>query len=312
MEHVSGPSAIAAPQDAPPDAVAAALARSDRMQVVVPAILRHLMGEGDNALLHDDVLAHMRGMLDHLAECLLARAESSASRPPLALVERLTQALSESEELLAHLHAVALEWRVTRRLEARGLTEPVLTPLLQDLVASGEDRAQTAMAFVSAQARFVQSSRRLQLDWRELPADLLHHCLVCLRALERNGAIDSARAVQSIRSEYDEAASRQALAETLIAQLSSLNDTLDPEQAGFALFATGLAAAARTERKLAVVACSESDPIRLGLLLLAAGADRSTCEASLLAIRQEATLPSGLLELDRRAAARLLDATGPA
>ena len=72
--------------------------------------------------------------------------------------------------------------RVLERLQARSGIDPVLTPLVQDLVASKDGSvASLAMAVLASQARFQQHYRRMELPLRELPGDLFHQALVLLR-----------------------------------------------------------------------------------------------------------------------------------
>ncbi|MFN5779780.1 MAG: hypothetical protein ACK44O_09970, partial [Novosphingobium sp.] len=102
-----------------------------------------------------------------------------------AAVDQVIATLVERAALLNHIHAQALEFQLGERLQARIALDPVLSPLLQALIASPDSTtAASAMALLAAQARYVQAQRRMQLPVGELPADLFHAILQTVRGLE--------------------------------------------------------------------------------------------------------------------------------
>lgn len=304
-----------------PTALRDALARCERALGSVGPLLRHLVADSDSSLFHEEVLARVRGMLDALAERLLrqfldASGAGPEERVPVASLDFLTRSLADQPALLDHLHALAIEWRLTQKLSERHAVERVLSPLVQSLVGSEDDDiAQTAMGFLAAQARFVQSAQRMQIEPGELPADLLHASLTVLRKTVGSRA-ESRRAVQSairhVQDSYDEAKTRLGLAAALLSRTGLGEEALDPENAGFALFATALAQASDQSREHTVLGATEGQAVRLALMLRAAGCDQQRSERILLALYREFSLPDGFADLDRHRAAALLagDANG--
>jgi hypothetical protein len=287
------------------------LAREARALTAVVPVLRHLMSSDADALVSDAILARVRGMILDLAAQLAAAA---AGRDPAtrmhhgadeAAAERLAARLMGDEALIAHCHALAAEGLIAARLQQRGALDPVLSPLLQELIASEDpDVASLAMGALAAQSRFVQSQQRMELPLAELPAELFH----TLVAEAQVGAADTA-AFARLTAGYDEAATRIGLMARLVAAMRrGAIAGLAIDHAGVALFASTLAAAARTPRETAVLACHESQSARLALLLRAAGLAPTAIEHQLLLIAPTAHLPQGLGALTPERAAMLAHA----
>lgn len=289
--------------------LADALSREARALTAVVPVLRHLLGCDTPALLSDAILARVRGMIADCAAQLLAIAEGRdpAIRLPLApeSLDPLTERLMADEALLAHCHALAAEGLIAERLQQRSGIDPVLSPLLQELIAAEDPAvASLAMSALVAQSRFVQSQRRMALPLSELPAELFHG-LVSSTA----GSTVLARA----QAEYDEATSRIGLLARLVAAMRrGAVAALALDHAGLALFASALAEAARQPRTGVVLACHEGQAVRLALLLRAGGQGPAAIERQLGLAGPGGHMPPAIATLaPGRAAALLASGGGP-
>ena len=156
------------------------LGRGDAMLATSRPILRHLLVNDDHALFSDEMIARIRGMMNHVARQLLfaqAAAGGTLDRAGYAddRQDALAQALFEDTDFLAHAHALTLEAQLAERLQRRSGIDAVLSPLVQELAAAREmDMAALAMAVLAAEARFLQHHRRMELPLGELPGDLFH------------------------------------------------------------------------------------------------------------------------------------------
>lgn len=286
------------------------LAREARALKAVVPVLRHLLGSEAQGLVSEAILARVRGMiLDLAAQLLAAQAgrDLSARAPgadPAAL-DALAERLMGEEALLAHCHALATESLVADRLQQRHAFDPVLSPLLQELIAA-EDPAVAALAMttLAAQSRFVQSQRRMELPFCELPAELFHSLLA--RALR--GAGDDA-GLSRLQASYDEATSRLGLLARLVAGMRrGAVAALALDHAGLALFTSALARETRSPRAEAVLACQEGQGVRLALLLRAASLSVPAIERQLVLAEPAALLPPAIGALTAARAAALLAA----
>lgn len=291
-------------QAAAPAELAAALrdelAGGDAMLGTVAPILRHLLANDEHALFGDEVIAAMRGMLADLARQLLeaaAPAHGGAGEPAADPAEAaLIAEFTRQPALLSHLHALALEAQLARRLETRLALDPVLSPLLQALIASNQPGvAGSAMALLAAQARFVQNQRRMHLPLGELPGDLLHLVLLALRGLGEGDAQLQARAEvaeQQIRRSYDEGRSRLGLIARLVLGMGGgVTAALSLTHAGAAIFLSALAIASGQDRALAVLSTSETQVARLALALRAAGLKPAAIAEQFEILHPDVTLP---------------------
>ena len=146
-----------------------ALDQGDVVLSTVAPVLRHLLASDDSGLFGDAILARVRGMTGDVARQLLAHVDGAHADPAA-----MTLALTANPAFLGHVHALVLEWHLTELLQARLAIDPVLSPLLQALIASSDETtAGLAMKFLAAQARFGQAQRRMRLAVTELPGDLL-------------------------------------------------------------------------------------------------------------------------------------------
>ncbi len=289
------------------------LARETRALAAVVPVLRHLLSSDADALVSDAILARVRGMIHDLATQLLA---AEAGRDPVtrgsgfedvAALDQIAARLMPDEALLAHCHALAAESLIAGRLQQRHALDPVLSPLLQELIASEDvDVASLAMGALAAQSRFVQSQRRMELPLGELPAEVFHSLVAQMQA----SAPDSAALVR-LQVGYDEADTRIGLLARLVAAMRrGAVAGLALDHAGLALFASTLGVAARVPRAEAVLACHEGQGLRLALMMRSAGLMPSAIEHQLLLIEQAGRLPRGLSEMSPEHAATLVKGGG--
>ncbi|WP_379921291.1 hypothetical protein [Erythrobacter sp. R86502] len=285
------------------------LARETRALSAVVPVLRHLLATNAEALVSEAILARVRGMILDLA--IQLRAASLGGDASLrgndvggaVDVESLSERLMDNEALLGFCHALAAEGLIAERLLKRHGIDPVLSPLLQELIASQDSAiASLAMAAMAAQSRFVQSQRRMELPLGELPAQLFHALTAQAQAEATDGAM-----LRGLQSSYDEAASRVGLISRLIAALRrGITAALSLEHAGLALFASALSAAARVSRNEGVLACHVGQGLRLSLMLRAAGLSYSAIERQALLIDPTGRAQYGLGSLSIQQAEAML------
>lgn len=297
------------------DALRRELARGDLALAGVAPVLTHLLGSPGQALVSEDVLARMRGMLMDLSQQLLA-AQVEISGEALTAApagnEALVGKLASSGIVVSHCYAVAMESQLGAQLEQSGAIDQVLTPLLQELIASSDEAtAELAMKTMSAQARFVQAQRRMDLPLVELPAELFVEVLALARSEDLPGTEhDKARAEALLRDKYDESASRLGLLVRLVGRLArGMHAALDLEHAGVALFATALGKASHQPRELAVLSCHERQAVRFGLALRAAGLKPDQIERQFVLVHRDLPAPRGLDEITSERAAAFLKGT---
>ena len=211
------------------DAMRGRLAYGDAMMGTIAPILGHLVLNHDQSLFNDEIVARVRGMLESLARQLLDaksgleeprqtaeigdKGESEVSESasePVRNAAALAQRLAAAPDLLRHCHALALEYRLTRRLKDRTALDPVLSPLVQALVASADAKeAERAMGFLAAQARFMQQQQRMALPFSELSAELANSALAAWRA-HTGESETSLEAETAIRAQVEPTAADRA------------------------------------------------------------------------------------------------------
>jgi hypothetical protein len=278
------------------------LSHGDAMIGSISPILRHLLTSDDHSLFSDEIVARVRGMVEHLARQLLNSlniADENAQHVVAGLIER--------PALLAHVHALAIEFQLTERLQARLALDPVLSPLLQALIASPDSVvAGSGMALLAAQARFVQAQRRMELPLTELPADLFHAALQALRTIEADAdALVSAET--DLRARFDEGRSRLGLMSRLVMGMGGgASAALAVAHAGAGLFLTALALGSGQDRDLTALSTNEVQVARLALALRAAGMRPEAVEEQFLSLHPEISLPDGFEQLGADRAAALL------
>ena len=316
MEAVADPNQ----KDSAESVLRHALARADTSLAGVAPVLAHVLADAPNALFAQSVVARVRAMLTDLARQLVQAAQGDPLAPvEEGLPDRLAASLADCPPLLRHLHSLAMEWYVTEKLVALLGLDPVLSPLVQALVASDDpDMAATAMHLLAAQARFGQKLRRMQIALTELPGDVLHSTLQVLRAhlavLAQEGSGNdslaesiSARAEARIRGSYAESATRLGLCARVITGLGGgAMAALDPTHAGLALFASALAVLTGQPREVCVLSSQEGQTARLMLSLRAAGLKDAGVAAALAALQTGAVLPDGFARLTPERATTIL------
>jgi hypothetical protein len=284
------------------------LARESRVLGSVVPVLRHLLASEGQRLVNDAILARVRGMLSDLAAQLIAAGaghdpslrypDGDASQGRDALAE----ALAGDAALLAHCHALAAESQLAERLHQHHGIDPVLSPLLQELIASDEPViAELAMSALAAQSRFIQSQRRMELPLGELPAELFHSLTA--------SHVHDAGAARLLQATYDEGAGRLGLLARLVSAMRrGAIAALALDHAGLALFASALATLSREPREQAVMACQEGQGARLALALRSAGAGPEAIARQFLLIDPAARAPQGLADITPERARMLLGA----
>ena len=289
------------------------LAHGDALLGTITPILRHLLANDDHSLFSDEIVARVRGMMDHVATQLLdalalASGETEVRDHPAAQRDELVTDFIATPQFLAHAHALALEWQLAERLEARLALDPVLSPLLQALIASTDGGvAALAMALLAAQARFVQAQRRMQLPLNELPGDLLHTALGALHGMagERTDIAQAAEA--RIRADYDEGRSRLGLIARLVTGMGAgATAALSVTHAGVGMFLSAMALASGQDRDLAALATNEGQLARFALALRASGLKPAAVEEQFVSLHPEVALPAGFDQLGADRAAALL------
>jgi hypothetical protein len=295
------------PADAAETLLRAELAQGDAVLASVGPVLRHLVASDDHSVFSEEVVARTRGLIEALATQLLrAVCLASASDAPLpGTSEALIVALIARPELLGHCHSLAIEAQLAERLAESSRLDPVLSPLVQaQLGSQSADTAALAMQVLAAQARFIQSQRRMETVAGELPADLLH---AALGALDEVCGSAAGPAVAAIRADYDEARSRHGLLARLIMGLGpDMSAALDPAQAGTALFLSALSLATMHDRGEVTLATSDGQQARLATLLAAAGCSAPAIQASLFLFHPDCSPPRHYLAIERDAATMLL------
>lgn len=295
------------------------LAEGDAMIGTLGPILRHLLATDDHSLFSDETIARVRGMVGSLARQLL-HAEADAAGvefPENFVAERadpLTGALMNHAALLNHLHALTIEWQLAKRLHSRNGVDPVLSPLLQALIASSDpDTATAAMTALAAQARFVQGLRRMELALTELPGDLFHTALVTQRTLagDAEGAASEV-AETRLRAHFDESRGRLGLLARLVTGMGGgAIAALSIDHAGVAIFLTALSIGSGQDRDLAVISTNDRQLARLALALRAAGLKPAAVEEQFVYLHPDVALPEGFEQLRADRAAALLSTATP-
>lgn len=292
------------------------LAHGDAMIASIAPILRHLLASEAHSVFADEIIARVRGMMTHIAGQLfeaLPQAERHDDHRAVsqARTAELVDVLTSHTGLLGHVHALALEWQLTERLQARLALDPVLSPLLQALIASSDaEVASSGMALLAAQARFAQSQQRMQLPLAELPGDLLHAAVLAMRGLagtDEAAQSAAAEAEKTIRDAYDEGRSRLGLIARLITGMGGgAAAALFVNHAGVAMFLSALALASGQDRDMAVLTTNDAQLARLALALRAAGLKTRSIEEQFVSLHPDAPLPAGLEQLGTDQAAALL------
>ncbi|MDE2595305.1 MAG: hypothetical protein KGL44_00355 [Sphingomonadales bacterium] len=296
------------------------LMQGDAMLGSITPILRHLLANDDHSVFGDEIIARVRGVLADLVGQLLDELAKAGGTTEKAaredtLVQSLVHDLIDVPGLMTHIHALAMEWQLNDRLQARLGLDPVLSPLLQALIASPDTvTAGTAMNLLASQARFIQSLRRMQLPLTELPGDLLHGALLVMRThvgSEPQADALGAKAEAAIRARYDESRCRLGLIARLVTGMGGgAVAALSITHAGIAIFASALSIASGQDRDLAVLCTNENQLARLALALRASGLKTGAVEEQFLSLHPDVALPEGFDALGADRAAAILAVAG--
>lgn len=286
------------------------LTRANRALSGVAPVISHLLESSGQTLVSDATMARLRGMLHDLSRQLseaVLGVQAAHEIDPF-VIDDLADALALNAELLHHLYALAIEGQLTERLGQQSSIDPVLSPLVQELVASDQpDVAELAMAALAAQSRFIQHQRRMSLPIGELPAELF---LSALQAMRKSALFDddeAKHAAKALKKAYDEANGRLALHARLVTSMrSGAIAALNLEHSGFCLFATALASLTGQSREIAVVACHERQAARLALSLRAGGLAAESLERQFGILQPGYLLPEGISTLPQERATALL------
>ncbi|MBD2841717.1 hypothetical protein [Erythrobacter rubeus] len=285
------------------------LTRGDRALRSVPPVLSHMLASSGQSLVSDAIVARLRGMLASLSTQLLAAKDPARkAEADNAELDLLSDRLASDSVVLSYCYAMAMEGHLAEKFEQRSSIDPILSPLLQELIASDNAAtAELAMNTLAAQSRFVQSQRRMDLPLAELPAELFHAILKRWEAHDRHDPA-MAPAVKSLKAKYDEGASRIGLLARLVtAMRGGAIAALQLDHAGFALFASALSALGKQPRELAVLACHEHQAARLALSLRAAGLGSSAIKAQFELLHPAERLPSEIEAIAPERASILLN-----
>ena len=286
------------------------LTRANRALSGVAPVISHLLESPGQALVSEATMARLRGMLHDIARQLseaVMGVEAAQEVDPLIL-DDLAVALASNSDLLHHLYALAIEGQLTERLAQQSSIDPVLSPLVQELVASDQPEiSELAMGALAAQSRFIQHQRRMALPIGELPAELF---LSMLQAMRKSALFDDGEAkhaAKTLKKAYDEATGRIALHARLVTSMrSGAIAALNLEHSGFCLFATALASLTGQSREIAVISCHERQAARLALSLRAGGLAADGLERQFSILQPGCLLPQGISDLPQERAGTLL------
>lgn len=271
------------------------LARADRALRGVAPVLAHMLDTSGERLVTEAIIARIRGMLDNLAHRMLNAGHRAGHRNVVdeTEVNDLSELLSGEQSLLRHLYTLAVEALLTEKLERSASLDPVLSPLLQELIASDQPAtADLAMRALASQSRFMQLQTRMELPIEELPADVL---AIVLERCADAGGNNSEAAGSAIKRLYDESSSRIGLLTALVAGMrKGAIAGLSIEHAGFALFASCLASLTDLRRDVAVLSCHEQPSVRLAVGLRAAGLEAADIETQLNILGNSSTNLRGI------------------
>ncbi|MHA7818416.1 MAG: hypothetical protein ACX930_02090 [Erythrobacter sp.] len=287
------------------------LARGNRALRSVAPVISHMLEASGPSLVSDAIVARLRGMLADIARQLLVAGREGAGRGVVDPddIDSLAEALAADSAIIGHLYALAMEGHLTDRLEHRASLDPVLSPLLQELIASDKPAtAELAMNTLAAQSRFIQSQRRMELALAELPSELFLAVLTQFEAAKL--AMDPpaiSRALVALKRQYDEGAGRIGLLARLVSSMhGGAVASLQIEHAGLALFVSAIAGLTKQSRDLAVFACHEGQSARLAISLRAAGLGAEGIETQLILLGSGGGLPADMASMPPERAQALL------
>ncbi len=283
----------------------AELARCEAVRRTISPILVHLLGNGANSLYSDDILAAIRGMAHDVSRQLLEAIDATDSDAE----SHLPDILLKKKDFIDHLHALALEWKMTQRLHTRLALDPVLSPLLQDLIASTDpETSGLAMHVLAAQARFCQAQRRMNLPIGELPAFILPEIFSSIHLAlgkQSDGQVAAVEGWLRVRCDYSK--SRLDLMSRLMTSMGGqISMALSVSNAGVALFAVALSIVLQQHKDLVMLSLNDSQAVRLALSLRAAGLKQQDVGAQIFSLHPDMPLSLDLDQISPDEAAAIL------
>lgn len=282
------------------------LAGDDRALSGMVPVLSHVLTNRAEPMVSDDIIARMRGLIGNAAEQLLAFNEQHASAEDL---DSLSAALASNGSIVTHYYALAFEGGLSEELAARNGLDPVISPLIRELMGSKDKSvAEIATKLMVSQARFIQGQKRLQSAIVELPPEVLDEVLNVAKGwAKRQIRPFSARLAADFKASYDEASTRFGLLTRLIAMLGASGQLVcEIETAGFAVFCSAVAGQTRQPRELLVLSCQSHQSLRLALALKACGISTESIIRQFEFIGSDVTFPDGFDTWDEQSAADVL------
>ena len=286
-----------------------AVDRGDTTLGTVAPILGHLTLNAENSLFSDQIVAQVRGMAADVAKQFLRTGQPDAASLSSMEQDGLADAFLRCDPFITHCHVLAIEGDLAQKLNDRFGIDAVLTPMLQALIASDtEDTQRLAMSVLSAQARFIQHYRRMELPINELPGAVFEALLSVFEA--REGPADCAATSEVLRARYNDGHGRLVLLERLLANMGKgAQAALSLPHAGLALFLSALAQCAPIDRTLAVYSTHERQVDRLILSMRASGMKFGAIEEQMALLQPDHPIPPGMEQLRIERARTLLEAS---
>ncbi len=275
-------------------------------------VLRHLLANDDHSLFSEEIVARVRGMTKDIARQWLAALNSTAGfEGSIEQLDRqcVIETLHNNYTILRHLHCLALEYQLAEGLQRDSAIDPVLSPLVQSLIASSDsEKAELAMSGLAAQTRFLQQQRRMEIPLGELPGDVFHALMRVMRTVEWSVPEEAAKAAeQQLRDGFEEGQSRLGLLSRLVTDLGGGNSAaLSVTNAGLAIFLTALSQASGQDRCMTVLSTNDRRLSRLALSLRAASLKAADIEKQLDFFHPDVVLSEGFELLRPDGAAALL------
>ena len=289
------------------------LARGNRARASVVPVFAHFLDSEGPSLFNDAIIAVMRGQLEHLTRQLLAAtlSDTNSAAPETVVRQALSNRLAGDATVVDHVYSVALEGLIAKNLEQNCAIDPVLSPLLQELIASDNAAiAEIAMSVLAAQSRFSLNHTRMELPLGELPFEVFVRTVEHGEAAANDADVAVGNeALAKLKSDYDEGTNRIGLLARLTSAMrGGAVAGLDLAHAGLGLFASSCASLLSLEREHAVFACHEGQTVRLALMLKAAGLNGAASERQIALLGGTKAIPGGLEAISQAYARDMLAA----
>ncbi|MGQ2941940.1 MAG: hypothetical protein ACT6Q7_10580 [Blastomonas fulva] len=144
-----------------------------RLAGAIPVLVRQRLAPGSAASLREDDLSLAGGFADSIARHLV---EALAPDPDAVDASLVAHEVVLADPAATRLvHARAIEARLCRNAPLIGLAMAELPPRVEAQVADTQDElAESAMALIVAQSRFVGNAQGFRLDLSELPPETVN------------------------------------------------------------------------------------------------------------------------------------------